>query len=1536
VRRFSAAQRVCSQVSLAAAPQGYPTVTVTHGAAGGPQTVTTTTSYRGFDSDAKNSTDGQSVVWGSRRVGLTTAIGTQNMVAALAGGGTKCLDLSGYGTTNGTNVQLWDCTGASNQVWQAVSNNAGAFSLKNPVSGRCLDLSGYGTANGTNAQLWDCTGAANQLWQRQPDGSWRNPVSGRCLDTAGASTANGTNVRLWDCSAGWNQMWQPQSNGAMVSVQASRCVDLAGYGTTNGTHVQTWNCTGATNQMWQAQANGTVKNPVSGRCLDIANGGTANGTLVQLWDYTGAGNQIWVPQADGTLKNPASGRCLDVGATPVLGTQMQIWDCSGVVGQTWVNWVTDPDGAQGFQREEADLDGAQIAKSTIKTPTVVQTALRNKPVNGGQDITAHQVLDTETQTRTWIAQYSRYRWTDTQTTYNSYGLPTLVKDLGDTSTDTDDTCASTSYVTPDTNRWLVDFPAQETTTDCAATPGDADYLSGSQTFYDGSSTNGATPTQGLPTRTNDLASVSGGVLTWKQNDRTDYDANGRETAKYDGLDRRTATAYTPASGAPVTSKVETDPMGWTSTTTLDPGRDLTTGTVDVNGKVTTARYDPLGRLAKVWTNNRTTDQTPDLQYTYTLSGSSANWVETQKLGPAGTQVASFAIFDGQLRLRQNQDPAPVANGGRMITDTTYDGRGLKSKLSTFANTDSGPSGTLVAFTDAAVPTQDRYSYDNLERETVNAFYTMGNQEWQTTHVYDGDRTAEIPPAGGVTTQKLFDADGKMTELRQFTSTNLSGSYQATDYTYDRQDKLTKVVDSTNNTWTWSYDLRGREVSKSDPDSGTTTSTYDDADQLLSTTDGRGTTLAYAYDNLGRKTGEYRTSTTGTQLAGWTYDTLARGQLSSSTSYSGSDAYTVAVTGYDDAYRPLGHAVTVPASQGSALAGTWTTSKTYNIDGTVASMTYPAAGGLGTETVAYTYDANGYELTAAGLDTYVSATQYQPWGDVYQRTLGSGSTRVQATTDEWADTHHVRTISAGTEHTGTPGTFDEQFTQQYNWTPAGTVSSIDDQHGGTTTGSQCFTYDFLQRLTTTFTTTPALGGCAATPSASTVGGPDAYWQTYTYDASGNRRTLVSHGLGGAGDTTTTYTYPAAGTAKAHTLSSLTTSGPAGSTSNTYTYGGIGQQSNVTVNGQSTDFAWTDQGKVASATIHATGGDQTVNYVYDADGNELLRAAPAGRTLYLGETELNANAAGTALTTVTRYYTCGDTIVASRTNPGTLSWLVNDDQDTAQVAVDQGTLAVSIRKQDPFGNPRGTVPVWPNSRGFVGGTVEPTGLMHLGARQYDPTTGRFISDDPVSDTDNPQQLNGYAYAYNSPVTYSDPTGLWGWHSFFKAVATVASVASIIPGPIGMIAAGVSAISYAAAGDWANAGIMAAGIALSAVGAGAAVLAVKAVRVAREVRAIRSGVTALSNAGRTARTLFRAGRAVAKGFRAVGNKIRNGNNFLRIGRPTSGARVRLSIGPAPRHYRRLSRFGRFMSPIHIHAEWRKVGIDFNWTRRSYYKRW
>lgn len=76
--------------------------------------------------------------------------------------------------------------------------------------------------------------------------------------------------------------------------------------------------------------------------------------------------------------------------------------------------------------------------------------------------------------------------------------------------------------------------------------------------------------------------------------------------------------------------------------------------------------------------------------------------------------------------------------------------------------------------------------------------------------------------------------------------------------------------------------------------------------------------------------------------------------------------------------------------------------------------------------------------------------------------------------------------------------------------------------------------------------------------------------------------------------------------------------------------------------------------------------------------------------------------------------------------------------------------------PYGTPRGTNPTWPNDKGYLGGAQDPTGLTHEGAREYDPTTGRFVSIDPILETNDPQQTGGYAYAANSPITSSDPSG------------------------------------------------------------------------------------------------------------------------------------------------------------------------------------
>jgi endo-1,4-beta-xylanase len=112
---------------------------------------------------------------------------------------------------NGTPLQVWDASGASNQQWRAGRNSDGSYTLTNVASGRVLDEPGNQTANGTRMTVWDSNGGANQHWRaaRNSDGSYTltNVASGRALETPGGKTANGTSVQIWDSKGGANQHW---------------------------------------------------------------------------------------------------------------------------------------------------------------------------------------------------------------------------------------------------------------------------------------------------------------------------------------------------------------------------------------------------------------------------------------------------------------------------------------------------------------------------------------------------------------------------------------------------------------------------------------------------------------------------------------------------------------------------------------------------------------------------------------------------------------------------------------------------------------------------------------------------------------------------------------------------------------------------------------------------------------------------------------------------------------------------------------------------------------------------------------------------------------------------------------------------------------------------------------------------------------------------------------------------------------------------------------------------------------------------------
>lgn len=934
-------------------------------------------------------------------------------------------------------------------------------------------------------------------------------------------------------------------------------------------------------------------------------------------------------------------------------------------------------------------------------------------------------------------------------TYNGYGQVLTVNQVPDTADTSQNTCTSNTY-TVNTATWIVDKLSEVKITGGASC---ATAVFDTQVTYDG-----GTLAQGNVTQLRQLdATASGATVTRNYT----YDQYGRVLTAQDPDGRTTTTSYTPATGAQETSVKVTDPAGLATTTTYDPARDLATGTTDPAGHQSAQSYDALGRVTAQWTaGNPTTGPAVD-KYTYAVSNSAPSMATKQAEQPGGGYLTAETLYDSLDRVRETQ--TATASGGTDVSDVTYNSDGLKVLASSPYAVGGAPSGTLVAAAGSNVPSQTGYAYDGDGRVTRTVSYALGVETWETDTGYGGNYTTTIPPTGGTPSTTFTDGRGLTTAIYQYhvgvpvSPADPAADYDKTSYVYTPAQKLAGITDAVGNTWSYSYDELGDQLSQTDPDAGTTTTTFDNAGQVTSVTDARGKQDSYAYDADGRRTAKYDTTggaveSATTQLAAWTYDTLALGEPTSSTAFVDGAAYTKQVTGYNIYGLPSGTATVIPAAQG-ALAGTYARQYTYAPSGQLTSYADSAAGSLPAETVSTSFDAAGQPTSLAGASTYVGSLSYTNLGQPLQYQLGTASEPVYVT-----DTYDPQTsrLTEQNTQTGTvPMSVDDLH---YAYDQVGNITSEADTPAGagSATDVQCFQYDYLARLTQAW----AQGntGCAGTPSASAEGGAAPYWDAYAYNALGNLTGVTSTAPTGA-VTTTADSYPASGAARPHAISTQSITTASGSTTNNYGYDAAGQLTTVTGSAGTQTLAWNDSGQLALDTVTPAGGSgQSTSYIYDADGTLLLAGTHSTTTLYLADEELSLSA-GNGAVTGTRYYILNGLTVAARTNTLAVAYLAGDQQGTDSVAVDAASLAVTRRYYDPYGNPRGTAPVaFPaGQKSFVGGTADPsTGLTNLGAREYQPATGSFISPDPVLNPYDPQHLNAYAYAQGNPTTYSDPTG------------------------------------------------------------------------------------------------------------------------------------------------------------------------------------
>jgi RHS repeat-associated protein len=1069
-----------------------------------------------------------------------------------------------------------------------------------------------------------------------------------------------------------------------------------------------------------------------------------------------------------------------------------------------------------YQGENGPADNSEITAYWVSAATATRTrsglpALTANRVE--QAVTVNRQRVTSGATTTW-----RYNETD-NSYYDGITSPTfgLLKTRYSHSVPANaayDRCTSNTYVPTSTSSPLVGLVSQVETVSVACggftegTPASvpvtlntltapptvsrpAQVVSATRTFYDDPTFSTvfpqtAVPTKGDVTMTQQAETFANGSYAFKTLGKSTFDAYGRGLLAYDGNGYLTKTEYVVNAAGLTTGTKVTNPLGDTSTSTSSSLRGLTLTVTDANKVVTTQQYDALGRTTAVWLHSRTGSY-PDYKYGYTVSKTGITAVVTERMNDATGYIRSITLYDAQMRPRQTQSVTPQS--GRLVTDAFYDSRGWTT--ATYNGWwDSATTPTIGAPVSAAnlqqkVPNQTFTTYDGLGRAAVVTQAQNNVTVSSTTTVYQGDRVTTVPPTGSTVTTTVTDPLGRTSSQLEYKvrptltvpADQFTGAYSITaptaadsivtsKYGYDSHGNQSTVTDTTNNnTWTSTYNLLGQLLSRNDPDAGTSKDyQYDGNGNLIQSTDARDKIVSYTYDAINRRTGSYaaaaNSQAAANQLTAMVYDnsdnavanmTYPKGQLTGAVSYANSQAYKFQARGFNVFGSSIGETVTIPTNEG-LLAGTYNLGHLYTANrGLPAKDVYAAQGGLPAETVQRGYDGFDIPDTLGGLTGYVQGTTQDAYGRTTYQQLGT-STNLANVTSSYYDHTGLLKQQLLTRTATSPNNVDQQ---DYEYDLSGnlihqTSTRLAADNVGET---QCFSYDELRRLTQAWTATDK---CAATPTAAshamvgnTIGSGSAFWTSWAFDNLGNRTSQVKHAVPSGTDTTTNYQY----TAKPHQVtSSSTAGGSTGSSSYTYDLAGNTLTRNPGTGAQT--LTWDDAGRLTSV---ATSQGTTSN-VYAADGQLLLQKDPGSTTLYLGSQQFTLNTSTNTVTGI-RYYALpgGGTVIRTGAS-NNYKFALADPLGTPRLYLDSTAQNPSWRQQTPYGENRGVSITIPDNRGFLDKTVNTnSGLVHVGAREYDASVGRFVSVDPIQDLMDPQQWNGYTYANNNPVSLSDPSGL-----------------------------------------------------------------------------------------------------------------------------------------------------------------------------------
>lgn len=643
-------------------------------------------------------------------------------------------------------------------------------------------------------------------------------------------------------------------------------------------------------------------------------------------------------------------------------------------------------------------------------------------------------------------------------------------------------------------------------------------------------------------------------------------------------------------------------------------------------------------------------------------------------------------------------PDEITAPNQAVTNLKVDVRGRVYE-------ETGPSGNT-----------EKFEFDCLDR-LVRQIHPDGTSlEW----VYDCCHLAAEVDENKRGAQYEYDDMGRMSK-----TTDANG--EVTTYGYNAEGWQTEMVNPRGKTTDTYYDDIGRVIQISYPGGWQENFTYWEPGMLKRKESTKGmdsSYIDYEYDDLYQLKKRNFTSGTDTELE-WD----AHGRQTKMKDASGEKRYY-----YDDADRltkveqgPTGFVINT--NQNYILENAWNAAS----DRTQVKVTIRTQSA---KTWDFGFLQDGTFETVTNPDSDVTKHEYLTDMRLKKITLKNQSSTKKSTREffyqDTSDAHAY--VASKNNHLRKTldkkqaGTVIVSF--EYELDPAGTRLSVKDKDAK----YDAFGYDPKYQLKN------------ETKWSAKVPGTREYQNAYVYDPNGNR--LFAHVDG----VQTAYTYG--------DNDEMTAAG-----SETFTYDHFGNTKTKVSGGNTTTFNWDFESHLTSIDYPGTSNDDTHEY----DGNGIrMRSKLAGAANWTNF--IHDDQSGNLLVEYTLISTTfaiksentwGIGLISTN-REGTKRYFHYDGVGSTYALTDADEVITDTYEYNAFGqlvasangsvNPYEFVGQW----GYYddGARASTANLCLLGIRYYDRVVGRFISRDFLATP------NYYQYAWNSPIRFVDPTGLWPW--------------------------------------------------------------------------------------------------------------------------------------------------------------------------------